>query len=77
MNIPKDPYMLLSFINTKLRDDFDSLENFCESYNVNIKEIEEIYWEINYIKKLIWRKDANLIIDEAFFCFQSKFINSF
>lgn len=33
MNIPKDPYMLLSFINTKLRDDFDSLDKFCDSYD--------------------------------------------
>ncbi len=48
MNIPKDPYMLLSFINTKLRDDFDSLENFCESYNVNIKEIEEKLQNVGY-----------------------------
>ena len=48
MNIPKEPYMLLSFINTKLRDDFDSLENFCESYNVNIKEIEEKLQNVGY-----------------------------
>ena len=48
MNIPKDPYMLLSFINTKLRDDFDSLENFCERYNVNIKEIEEKLQNVGY-----------------------------
>ncbi|WP_250278286.1 DUF4250 domain-containing protein [[Clostridium] colinum] len=48
MNIPKEPYMLLSFINTKLRDDFDSLDSFCESYNVDKQEIEEKLFNIGY-----------------------------
>ena len=48
MNIPKDPYMLLSFINTKLRDDFDSLDNFCESYNVDKQEIQKKLNNIGY-----------------------------
>ena len=48
MNIPKDPYMLLSFINTKLRDDFDSLDNFCDSYNTNKQEIVKKLEDISY-----------------------------
>ena len=48
MNLPKDPYMLLSFINTKLRDDFDSLDNFCESYNVDKQEIQKKLNNIGY-----------------------------
>lgn len=48
MNIPKDPYMLLSFINTKLRDDFDSLDNFCESYNADKQEIQKKLNNIGY-----------------------------
>ncbi len=48
MNIPKDPYMLLSFINTKLRDDFDSLDSFCESYNIDKNEIEQKLNNIGY-----------------------------
>lgn len=48
MNIPKDPYMLLSFINTKLRDDFDSLDNFCASYSVDMQEIVKKLEDIGY-----------------------------
>ncbi len=48
MSIPKDPYMLLSFINTKLRDDFDSLDSFCDNYNVDKKEIEEKLQNVGY-----------------------------
>lgn len=48
MNVPKDPYMLLSFINTKLRDDFDSLDSFCESYNVDKEEIEQKLNSVGY-----------------------------
>ena len=29
--LPKDPYILLSFVNTKLRDDYPSLDEFCEA----------------------------------------------
>ena len=38
MNIPKDPAILLSFVNTKLRDNytsFDALVNAFEYYNCN------------------------------------------
>ena len=31
MDIPKDPAILLSYVNTKLRDDFSSLSDFCKS----------------------------------------------
>lgn len=40
MNIPEDPFMLLSFINMKLRDgDYDSLEDLCDSLGCDQKEI--------------------------------------
>ena len=48
MNVPKDPYMLLSFINTKLRDDFDSLDSFCENYQLDRKDIEEKLNNVGY-----------------------------
>lgn len=33
---PKDPYMLLSVINTKLRDDYpDGLDNMCRDMNID------------------------------------------
>lgn len=33
--IPKDPVMLLSFINLKLRDYYSSLEQLCEDLEVD------------------------------------------
>ena len=32
--LPKDPVMLLSFVNLKLRDKYPSLEDFCADYNI-------------------------------------------
>ncbi len=37
--LPKDPYMLLSFINLKLRDEYDSLDALCDDLNVSFSEI--------------------------------------
>ncbi len=31
MALPKDPFMLLSYVNTKLRDNFPSLEELAKS----------------------------------------------
>ena len=36
--MPKDPVMLLSFVNTQLRDNYNSLEELCKSYMVSEKE---------------------------------------
>ena len=33
-NIPGDPVMLLSFVNTQLRDHFSTLLEFCRAYDV-------------------------------------------
>lgn len=46
--MPKDPVMLLSFMNLKLRDYYSSLETLCEDLNVDQKEIEEKLAGINY-----------------------------
>lgn len=40
-NLPKDPYMLLSLVNMKLRDCFDSLDALCDDLGVSVKEITE------------------------------------
>jgi hypothetical protein len=37
--IPNDPFMLLSFINMKLRDEFDSLEALCDDLNIDKEEL--------------------------------------
>ncbi len=48
MNIPKDPYILLSFINTKLRDDYPSLEDLCKSLDINQIELESKLSSIDF-----------------------------
>ena len=39
MELPKDPMMLFSFINTKLRDCYSSLDELCDDMNVNKETI--------------------------------------
>lgn len=42
MAIPEDPYMLLSFINMKLRDgEYENLEDLCDSLGIKSQEIKE------------------------------------
>lgn len=46
--IPKDPVMLLSFVNLKLRDYYTCLEDLCDDLQVNQQEIEEKLAGIDY-----------------------------
>lgn len=39
--LPKDPIMLLSFINMKLRDFYSDLDMLCEDMDLSRNEIEE------------------------------------
>lgn len=47
--IPKDPVMLLSYVNTQLRDFYSSLEVLCEDKDLDQKEIEEKLKGIDYL----------------------------
>ena len=38
--LPNDPMILLSFLNTKLRDEYDSLEALCGDMELDEEEIE-------------------------------------
>lgn len=38
-NLPTDPFILFSYINTKLRDNFSSLDILCEQLNINKNEL--------------------------------------
>lgn len=58
MNIPNDPVMLLSFVNTQLRDNYPSLEEFCSSYGVNKSELEEKFKKLDYM----YDKDKNRFV---------------
>ena len=39
--IPKDPAMLLSFMNLKLRDFYSNLDQLCEDFDADRNEIVE------------------------------------
>ena len=39
MILPEDDFILLSLINTKLRDEYSSLEDLCEEEGVSMEEI--------------------------------------
>lgn len=39
--LPKDPMILLSWINTKLRDEYASLSALCGDLELDVEEIEE------------------------------------
>ena len=41
MDIPKDPIMLMSFLNTQLRDNYSSLGELTKSYSISEKDILE------------------------------------
>ena len=46
--IPKDPMILLSYVNTQLRDYYDSLEALCTCRGLKKKELEEKMDSIDY-----------------------------
>ena len=48
MTLPKDPVILLSFVNTKLRDFNSSLDDFCKENNLNEDEIKRKLEMIDY-----------------------------
>ena len=48
MNMPNDPVMLLSFINTQLRDNYSSLEELAAAYGVNAEDIKAKLGNIDY-----------------------------
>ncbi len=48
MNIPTDPAILLSFINTKLRDEFPDLDELCKSLCTDREAVENKLAAINY-----------------------------
>ncbi len=41
MELPNDPMILFSFINTKLRDNYASLDELCEDLHLNRTRLEQ------------------------------------
>ncbi|MBP5457864.1 MAG: DUF4250 domain-containing protein [Paludibacteraceae bacterium] len=57
-SLPQDTTMLFSFINMKLRDQYDSLDSLCEDLNVDkealIKKLSKGGFEYNESLKKFW-----------------------
>lgn len=58
MELPKDPMILFSFINTNLRDNYKSLDELCEDMHVNkkniVEELESVGFEYNPNQNKFW-----------------------
>ena len=48
MEIPKDPAILLSYINTQLRDFYPNLDDLCKSLDIDRYRLEETLRGIGY-----------------------------
>lgn len=46
--LPEDPVMLLSYVNTQLRDYYSSLEDLCRSLGVDRQALTEKLKSIDY-----------------------------
>lgn len=58
MNIPQDPAILLSYINTQLRDFYPTIEELCKSLDLNQQDLEKRLEEIDYA----YDKDINQFV---------------
>ena len=45
---PKDPFILLSVINTKLRDEYNSLDELCASMDVDKSQLQKTLREAGF-----------------------------
>lgn len=48
MAFPKDPYILLSYLNTQLRDKYTSLAALCDDLEADQTELEAILQTVQY-----------------------------
>lgn len=53
-NIPNDPAILLSYINTQLRDNYKNLDDLCKSLDVSEADI------VNRLKSIGYSYDEKL-----------------
>lgn len=48
MALPKDPYMLLSYVNTKLRDEYASLSEFADQEEIDLNDLTKTLAAIDF-----------------------------
>lgn len=48
MSIPKDPFILLSYINTQLRDFYSNLDDLCSNLQIEKRWLEDTLGQIDY-----------------------------
>ena len=46
--LPKDPMILLSYMNTQLRDNYSSLEEMCQALDLDEPQIRKTLSEIGF-----------------------------
>lgn len=46
--LPKDPVILLSFVNTKLRDEYSSLDELCAALDADETALRDTMAVLNY-----------------------------
>ena len=46
--LPQDPYILLSFVNTKLRDEYSSLSELCAALDADETELRDTLAALDY-----------------------------
>ncbi len=49
MKLPEDGTILLSFVNTKLRDEYGSLAEFCENAEISCEDLQERLRALGYV----------------------------
>lgn len=58
MSLPQDPMMLFSLVNTKLRDEYASLDALCEDMNVDrqqlVSDLSKAGFEYNEKQNKFW-----------------------
>lgn len=58
MELPADPVMLMSVINMKLRDTYDSLEQLCKEMDIDkdelVRKLAEAGFEYSSENKRFW-----------------------
>lgn len=48
-NIPNDPIILLSYVNTKLRDEYDNLDDLCAGLCISREELEKKLAAVGFV----------------------------